>query len=67
MAAPIVVHPPSPAGGRRVTAAERFLGLARNPGDVEEFIRRAGLHPDDIRLDDPELVEWRGGGPDVWG
>ncbi|MER7986955.1 hypothetical protein ABTY53_15375 [Streptomyces noursei] len=66
MAAPIVVHPPEPTGGRRVTGGDRRLGIARQPADVVEFIRRAGMHLDDIRLDDPELVEWRGGGPEVW-
>ncbi|MEV6735180.1 MULTISPECIES: hypothetical protein [unclassified Streptomyces] len=30
------------------------------------FLRRAGLDPDDVRLDDPLLIEWRGGGPAVW-
>jgi hypothetical protein len=35
-------------------------------GDLPEFLRRAGLDPDAVRLDDPELIERRGGGPDVW-
>ncbi|WP_052847252.1 hypothetical protein [Streptomyces avicenniae] len=61
----IVVQPPSP-GGRRVRAGGEDLGLARSPAELVEFLRRAGLDPDDIRLDDPTLIEWRGGGPDVW-
>ncbi|MFC4493486.1 hypothetical protein ACFPA8_04975 [Streptomyces ovatisporus] len=66
MAAPIVVHPPSPSGGRRVTADGRILGLAHGTRDLAEFLRRAGMDIGTVRLDDPELIEWRGGGPDVW-
>ncbi|NSC21429.1 hypothetical protein FM076_09510 [Streptomyces albus subsp. chlorinus] len=66
MTPPIVVHPPSPAGGRKVTAHTESLGVAHRPEDVVEFLRRAGLDPADIQLDDPCLIEWRGGGPDVW-
>lgn len=66
MTPPIVVHPPSPSGGRRVTAHTEILGLAHSAQDVIEFLRRAGLNPSDIQLDDPALIEWRGGGPDAW-
>ncbi|WP_344261333.1 hypothetical protein [Streptomyces sodiiphilus] len=62
----IVVHPPAPGGGRRVRAGDEILGLARGPGELLEFLRRAGLDPDAVRLDDPGLIEWRGGGPDHW-
>ncbi|UNO38691.1 hypothetical protein [Streptomyces sp. MST-110588] len=65
---PVIVHPPTPSGGRRVTLRGRFAGLAHGRGDVAEFLRRAGLAPDseDIDLDDPELIEWRGGDLDTW-
>ena len=66
MTPPVVVHPPSSDGGRRVTAHAEVLGLAHNREDVVEFLRRAGLPPETIRLDDENLIEWRGGGPDVW-
>jgi hypothetical protein len=69
MTASIVVHPPSPAGGRRVTAdsAEGTeLGLARGVADLVVILRRAGFDPDQVRLDDPVLIEWRGGKADVW-
>jgi hypothetical protein len=61
---PVVVHPPSPRGGRRVTADAATLGLAHGPRDVEEFLRRAGL--EDVDASTSDLIEWRGGGPDVW-
>lgn len=63
---PVVVHPPSPTGGRRVTVDAQILGLAHGPRDVVEFLRRAGLDEDAISLDDQQLIEWRGGGPDAW-
>lgn len=66
MHARIVVYPPSPSGGRRVRADGEILGIAHSAVDLREFLRRAGLDPEDARLDDPDLVEWRGGGPDVW-
>ncbi|MEU7240357.1 hypothetical protein [Streptomyces sparsogenes] len=62
---PVVVHQPSPSGGRRVTIHGQIAGLAYNPADPLEFLRRAGLDPDQIDLGGP-LIEWRGGGPDVW-
>ncbi|MBT1186061.1 hypothetical protein HET69_19145 [Streptomyces sp. CJ_13] len=43
-----------------------ILGRALDPRDLLEFLRRAGLDPDNVRLDDPLLIEWRGGGPAVW-
>lgn len=67
MTQPIVVHPPGENGGRRVTAHAEQLGVAFRQEDVVEFLRNAGLSEDEIQLDDPNLIEWRGGGPDVWG
>ncbi|MFE9727330.1 hypothetical protein ACFYQ5_27965 [Streptomyces sp. NPDC005794] len=61
MSAPIVIHRPSPSGGRRVTIRDQIAGLARDDRDVEEFIRRAGLPDAERLLDDPGWVEWRGG------
>ncbi|RSO50676.1 hypothetical protein DMH15_00775 [Streptomyces sp. WAC 06725] len=66
MAARVVVHPPSPTGGRRVHADATVLGVTYGVNDLLEFLRRAGLDPDDVGLDDASLIEWRGGGPGVW-
>lgn len=66
MAAPIVVHKPSPSGGRRITAEGQILGIAYGTVDLLEFLRRLGLDVSSVRLDDEELIEWRGGGPEVW-
>ncbi|NLU70155.1 hypothetical protein [Streptomyces sp. HNM0574] len=66
MTPPIVVHPPSADGGRQVTAHSQLLGLAHSREDVAEFLRDVGLPPERVQLDDPDLIEWRGGGPDIW-
>ncbi|WP_411144467.1 hypothetical protein [Streptomyces sp. x-80] len=65
---PVIVHPPTPSGGRRVTVHGQIVGLAHGRGDVAEFLRRAGVAEpaEDIVLDDPRLVEWRGGNLDDW-
>ncbi|MFF8387250.1 hypothetical protein [Streptomyces kanasensis] len=64
--APIVVHRPTASGGRRVTVRGRILGLAHNDADLLEFLRRAGLDEPDVDLDDPRMVEWRGGRAHQW-
>ncbi|MFD9336325.1 hypothetical protein ACFWBF_18255 [Streptomyces sp. NPDC060028] len=62
----VIVYPPDAQGGRRVRCDGEILGRALGPGDLLEFLRRAGLDQDDVRLDDVGLIEWRGGGPAVW-
>ncbi|MEU4898863.1 hypothetical protein AB0B12_42035 [Streptomyces sp. NPDC044780] len=63
--APVVVYPPSEGGGRRVRVGSELLGMAFGPSDLLEFLRRAGLDPDEVDLEGP-LIEWRGGGPETW-
>lgn len=61
----IVVHPPRPGRpGRRVEIRHQYVGTAFGPSDVVEFARRAGL--DDLDVDDPEVVSWRGADADTW-
>lgn len=63
---PVIVYPPSPTGGRRVRVDGEILGLAWSLRDVAEFLRRAGLEDaDETLVARSELIEWRGGGPDV--
>ncbi|PJN38969.1 hypothetical protein CG747_20715 [Streptomyces sp. CB02959] len=63
---PVVVHPPLPSGGWRVTIRGAIVGVAYGPADLLEFLRRAGVDLDTVALDDLALIEWRGPGPDVW-
>ncbi|MFF3431462.1 hypothetical protein [Streptomyces sp. NPDC002602] len=62
----VVVYPPDAEGGRRVRCDGEILGRAFGPEDVLEFLRRAGLDPDDVALTGTGLIEWRGGGPATW-
>ncbi|MEV7194434.1 hypothetical protein AB0N81_21880 [Streptomyces sp. NPDC093510] len=62
---PIVVHPPATDGGRRISVRGQDVGVARSDHALRELLRHAGLGEADIALDDPHLVEWRGG-PHVW-
>ncbi|MCX4790371.1 MULTISPECIES: hypothetical protein [unclassified Streptomyces] len=64
--APIVVHQPSPSGGRRVTAYGHVLGLAHDDHDLIEFLRRAGLPDPETLIDDSQMVEWRGSRAHQW-
>lgn len=67
----VVVHPVAPSGGRRVVAhvhgEDTILGVAYGIPDVIEFLRRLGVEDagDVVAGGDP-LMEWRGGGPEVW-
>ncbi|MFF4247390.1 hypothetical protein ACFYY2_23400 [Streptomyces sp. NPDC001822] len=65
---PVIVYPPSSTGGRRVTVHGRIVGLAHGRGEVASLLRQAGFAPGDgdIDLDQPELIEWRGGDLDTW-
>ncbi|MDT9695375.1 hypothetical protein [Streptomyces sp. P17] len=64
---PVIVYPPDEDGGRRVRVDGVILGRAFNARDIIEFLRRAGLESwDQVDVATSELIEWRGGGPDVW-
>ncbi|MFB9831534.1 hypothetical protein [Actinoallomurus acaciae] len=62
----VVVHPPGPRG-RLVTVEGRTAGYALDRVDLLWLIWDEGLDPEEVRLDDPDWVEWREAGPDVWG
>ncbi|WP_269856003.1 hypothetical protein [Streptomyces sp. RPT161] len=62
---PLIVHPPQ-EDGRLMTILGEPVGVAKSLVDVEDLLRRAGINPDEIALDSPDLIEWRGGGPEVW-
>ncbi|MCH0563726.1 MULTISPECIES: hypothetical protein [unclassified Streptomyces] len=64
---PVIVHLPSPTGGRRVRVDGEILGLAHNVRDLVEFLRRAGLEMEPEEVADSPLIDWRGAGPENWG
>jgi hypothetical protein len=65
---PVVVHPLE-HGARWVTIRGHDVGRAHRLTDVVEFLRSAELDDLDLEgldLGDPALVEWWGGGPELW-
>ncbi len=63
----MIVHPPSPTGGRRVRVNGEILGLAYSVADVAEFLSRAGFEVDPMEVSVSPLIDWRGVGPEYWG
>jgi hypothetical protein len=64
---PVVVYPPTSDGGRRVRIDGRFVGIAYGVLDLVAFVQEAGLQDwDEMDVARASLIEWRGGGPDVW-
>lgn len=64
---PVIVYPPDEQGGRRVRVDGTILGLAYSVGDVARFMQEAGLQEfDEMDVVRSALIEWRGGGPEVW-
>ncbi|MFE6547265.1 hypothetical protein ACFVHS_02495 [Streptomyces sp. NPDC057746] len=60
----IVVNSPALDGSRRVTEGPVTLGIASHLDDVVEILRLADL--DRIEVEESDLIEWQGGGPDDW-
>ncbi|MFD5711529.1 hypothetical protein ACFWHW_14220 [Streptomyces pharetrae] len=64
---PVTVYAPDESGGRRVRADGIILGLAYSVQDIARLMQEAGLHHwDEMDVVRSALIEWRGGGPDVW-
>ncbi|MGW7562384.1 hypothetical protein [Streptomyces sp. NPDC054757] len=67
MKVPVIIYPPDPSGGRPVRSGTETLGIAHSREDVVELLHRAGLEGvDELELATTSLLEWHGGGPDVW-
>ncbi|MFF0789397.1 hypothetical protein [Streptomyces spiralis] len=68
MTAQVVIYPPTESGGRPVRVNGEVLGTAYRLLDVAELLRRAGILDDEdvVYVGGSQLIEWRGGGPDVW-
>ncbi|MFI6333736.1 hypothetical protein [Streptomyces sp. NPDC050535] len=66
----IVVHTPGLDGSRRVTRGNDTLGVACHLDDVVDILRRAdvglGLDLDAIEVEESDIIDWQGGGPDEW-
>lgn len=67
MSARLVIYPPDENGWRRVRYDGVAIGVAHKPSDILVFLSAAGMEdPEELDLTDPELVEWRGPGPESW-
>ncbi|MGW2939421.1 hypothetical protein ACWDA7_48785 [Streptomyces sp. NPDC001156] len=68
MAGPRVsVSPPDETGGRRVQIDDQILGNAHSLHDLSVFLDGVGLEGwEEVDVAESLLIEWRGGGPEVW-
>lgn len=67
VASRVVVEPPRVGGGRRVRVGLEVLGVAYGPGDLAEFLRRAGVDDvDQVDLAAADWIDWHGGLPAAW-
>lgn len=63
----VTVSPPSESGGRRVRVDGESLGTAYSLRDVAVLLQRAGLEGwDEMDVLESGLIDWQGGGPEVW-
>ena len=64
---PVIVYPPDEQGGRRVRVDGTILGRAYSVRDIAAFMQEAGLQEfDEMDVVRSLLIQWRGGGPEVW-
>ncbi|MEU9376556.1 hypothetical protein AB0D94_22665 [Streptomyces sp. NPDC048255] len=61
----VVVEPPDRRGLRRITIHDKTVGSAWSLRELREVLRGLG-YPDDMDLDDPSRVHWRGGDSSAW-
>ncbi|MET9045036.1 hypothetical protein ACGFYM_22335 [Streptomyces sp. NPDC048231] len=63
----VIVYPPSETGGRRVRVDGAVLGTAYSLQELAFFLQNQGImDQDEQSVRTCDLIEWRGGGPDVW-
>ncbi|MFD8373504.1 hypothetical protein ACFV2Z_22460 [Streptomyces sp. NPDC059688] len=61
------VEAPCAAGGRCVLLGEEVLGTAYSLHELTLLLRQAGLvGGDELDVAESDLIEWYGGGPEVW-
>ncbi|UQX01910.1 hypothetical protein [Streptomyces sp. RerS4] len=61
----VVVEPPDRRGLRRITIHDKTVGSAWSLRELRKVLRGLG-YPDDMDLDDPCRVHWRGGDSGAW-
>ncbi|WP_322741062.1 hypothetical protein [Streptomyces hygroscopicus] len=63
----VIVEAPCGSGGRRLRVDDEILGTAYSLHDLTVFLRYTGLMAgDELDVAESDLIEWHGGGPEVW-
>jgi hypothetical protein len=63
----VIVAAPCGCGGRRITVDDETMGMAYSLHDLTVFLKFAGLvGGDELDVVESDLIEWYGGGPEVW-
>ncbi|WP_435253581.1 hypothetical protein [Streptomyces sp. 1222.5] len=61
------VEAPCGPGERRVCLGDEVLGTAHSLHELTLLLREAGLvGGDELDVAEADLIEWHGGGPEVW-
>lgn len=56
-----------PLDGRRLVLIDgQDAGVVVSADELRRLLHRAGVLEEDAPLDNPELIEWNGGGSDDW-
>ncbi|MEU6324527.1 hypothetical protein [Streptomyces sp. NPDC047009] len=64
---PVIVEAPCGSGGRRVRIDDEILATAYSLRDLTVFLQDAELvGGDEVDVAESDLIEWFGGGPEVW-
>ncbi|MFI6493323.1 hypothetical protein [Streptomyces sp. NPDC050564] len=63
----VIVYPPIKDEGRRVRIDGEIVGAACSLRGLAEMLQHAGWAGiDEIDVADSPVIEWHGGGPEVW-
>ncbi|GGN80243.1 hypothetical protein GCM10011579_065630 [Streptomyces albiflavescens] len=63
----VIVYPPVKEGGRQVRIDGEIVGVACSLTNLAEMMRHAGWEGvDQLDVANSPVVEWHGGGPEVW-
>ncbi|MFC8963868.1 hypothetical protein [Streptomyces sp. NPDC057094] len=63
----VIVYPPTKLEGRQVWVDGEPAGTPQSLRALTELLRRAGWEGlDEVDVADLPLIEWYGGGPEVW-
>ncbi|MBU3867458.1 hypothetical protein KN815_26395 [Streptomyces sp. 4503] len=53
-------------GRRRVLLDGQDVGVVVSADELRRLLQRAGVLEENATLDNPELIDWHGGGPGDW-